>query len=150
MLIVSVSSHATLPEREQRNFVNNQPLSTRLPGGHVENSRPPKRFYLFVVVLDFNVRNNSDVNCSFQFTCGKQESQEADNFSVNRTKLDRVTALQARRWATRLTGHSLTLFVLWLRISFQSPALSTYTLQSCGRAATSDSAPARVMFVRVT
>jgi len=44
MLILSVRSHATLPEREQRNFVNNGTFSTRLPGGHVEKFRSPKRF----------------------------------------------------------------------------------------------------------
>ena len=51
MLILSVGTYATLPQREQRNFMYHRKFSTRLPGGRVENCRSPKRFYLFVVVL---------------------------------------------------------------------------------------------------
>ena len=43
-LILSVDIHATLPEREQRNYVYHRLFSTRLPGRHVENCRSPKRF----------------------------------------------------------------------------------------------------------
>jgi len=32
-----------LPERERRNYIVYCQFSTRLPGGHVENCRPPKR-----------------------------------------------------------------------------------------------------------
>ena len=69
MLILSVSSYATLPEREQRNSMNYRYFSTRLPGGHVENYRPQKRFLIVCCRTRFRrPKQSGRFNSAFQFT----------------------------------------------------------------------------------
>jgi len=60
MLILSVDTHATLPLREQRNYVCHRKLSTRLPGRQVENC-------LIVCCRTLNQNSNYRRNVPYSF-----------------------------------------------------------------------------------